>query len=336
VLQQEAPHATVPLITAVVATYNEERHIRKSLTDLLNQRDVDGDVEILVVDGGSRDRTIDIIKSFPEFGSRIRLLRNPRRLQVYAWNIGIRHARGTYVTLLSAHVEYSPDFLQTSLETLERTGAANVGGVQTAVADGALGSVIAWAMQSPFGIGNSHIRQAQKPTFADHSFTFFLKKLTLEQLGGFDESFEVNEDCDLNYRLRKSGRTVYCTPDIKVKYHARSSLQGLARQMYRYGFWRRRTQLKHPEYVPWRVNVPPTLLAGLLVSAGLFAARQTAAALIVPCVYGAFLLIGAARAVAKLKRPFPLILAPIVLCTMHLSFGLGWWVGFFSHRKSQL
>src|SRR5579872_6055792 len=81
-------------ITAVVPTYNEEQYITQCLAALLSQQGLEGDVEILVVDGCSRDRTAQIVRDFPEYGSRIRLLSNPRRLQVYAWNIGLREARG--------------------------------------------------------------------------------------------------------------------------------------------------------------------------------------------------------------------------------------------------
>jgi glycosyltransferase involved in cell wall biosynthesis len=325
-----------PLVTAVVATYNEEKYIGKCLQDLLTQTKIDGDVEIFVVDGGSRDHTLEVVRSFPEFGRKIRLLPNPKQLQTFAWNIGLRAATGKYITLISAHTEYSEDYFETCIKALERTGAANVGGVQVPVGKGNLGKVIAWSMQSPFAIGNARFRYAPNEEFVNDVFTTFLEKAVLEAIGGYDEAFPVNEDGELNYRLRKAGYTILCSPNIRVRYHPRSSLRRLAQQLFRYGFWRRKTQLRHPDYVPLRVYAPPMLVLGLLLSVALYVGTGWWAALLVPALYVAFLSAGAVNALAKLKMPLALVLAPAVLFTIHISYGSGWWFGFFAHRKKHI
>jgi succinoglycan biosynthesis protein ExoA len=325
-----------PLVTAVVATYNEEKYVGKCLQDLLDQTAFGGEVEILVVDGGSTDRTVEVVRAFPECGGKIRLLHNSHRLQTHAWNIGLREAEGKYITLISAHTEYGADYLDNCIKAVERTGAANVGGVQVPVGDGNVGTVIAWAMQSPFAIGNARFRYARSEEFVNDVFSTFLERSTLEELGGYDESFPVNEDGELNYRLRKAGYRILCSPDIRVRYHVRPSLSRLAQQMARYGFWRRRTQLRHPEYVPWRVLAPPALVLGLLASAALYAATHWWLALIWPLLYAGFLLVGTTKAVATLKNPMAFLIAPAVLATIHFSYGMGWWRGFFTHRKQHV
>lgn len=325
-----------PVVTAVVATYNEERYIEKCLRDLLDQDALEGQVEILVIDGGSQDRTVELVNRFIDGKHPVRLLRNPNRLQVHAWNMGAWKAKGKYVTLISAHTEYSADYLVSCMKALESTGAASVGGVQVPVGEGAVGRVIAWAMQSPFAIGNGRFRYARTAEFVDHVFTVFLKRETLISMGGYDESFAVNEDCEFDYRLRKAGHTLFCTPSIGVRYHPRSSIQTLARQMYRYGFWRRRTQLRHPEYVPLRVLAPPLLVLGLVLSGALFVATRWPPSLAPLAVYGVFIALAAATAASKLKSPVALVIAPVVLCAMHVSYGLGWWVGLFAHRKKEV
>src|SRR5579884_1972793 len=106
------------VISAVVATYNEEQHIGQCLQDLLLQQNVPGEIEIIVVDGGSSDRTVDVVRSFPEFGSRIRLLHNPRRLQVCAWNIGLLEASGEYFAMIGAHSHYGPTYFADCLDAM--------------------------------------------------------------------------------------------------------------------------------------------------------------------------------------------------------------------------
>jgi glycosyltransferase involved in cell wall biosynthesis len=144
-------------ITAAIATYNEEQHIARCLEGLLAQSD-SGEIEIIVVDGMSSDRTAEIVHSFTRLDPRIRLLENPRRLQVYAWNIALREARGEYFAMILGHAEYDERYFAECLETMKRTGAVAVGGVQRPYGSGMLGKAIAWCMSSALGMGNARFR----------------------------------------------------------------------------------------------------------------------------------------------------------------------------------
>jgi succinoglycan biosynthesis protein ExoA len=322
-----------PLISAVVAAYNEERHIAACLSGLCTQVDLPGDLEILVVDGGSSDRTVEIVRGLAAADVRIRIVPNPGRYQVYAWNIGAREARGRYLAFCSAHTEYAEDYLVRCYEAQQRSGAANVGGVQTPVGDGLIGRAIALAMQSPFGIGNAQFRYARKEQFVDAVFGDFLERSVVFEVGGFDESIPFNEDSEFYYRLRQAGHRILMSPSIRVRYHVRSSLRGLAHQMYRYGFWRRRTQLEHPAFVPWRVMVPPLFVLGLILSAVGFALTKSPVGLLVPALYAAFVGVATLVGVVESRAPVPALLLSIVLPVMHVSYGLGWWSGFLVHRR---
>lgn len=320
------------LITAVVATYNEEDHIRRCLMGLVGQRDVGGVLEILVIDGGSRDGTVRIVEELASRDRRITLIENPNRFQVYAWNIGIRRGRGRYIALINAHTEYSADYFSCCLEALQRSGAANVSGVQTPIGTGLLGRAIAWAMQSKFGVGDAEFRYAREERFVDHGFSFFFEKETAELIGGFDEALPVNEDGDFNYRLRKAGMRIFLSPRIRVTYRPRATLHGLARQMFRYGFWRRKTQLRYPDYVPLRVYVPPLFVCSMLLSALAFGRSGGKTAFLTPSLYCVFLIVASVRA-AQTTRSLPVAgWIPVVVTTMHSSYGVGWLIGAVVHR----
>jgi succinoglycan biosynthesis protein ExoA len=311
-------------ITAVVATYNEEAHIGPCLMSLLNQQGLDGDLEILVVDGGSTDRTVQIVRSFPGFGEQIRLLSNRRRLQVYAWNLALNEARGEYYAMIGAHAEYSPTYLANCLTVMNRTGAAGVGGIARAYGDGAMGGAIAWCMSSPFGVGNARFRYAEEEQETDSVFALFTTRQRLVDLGGFDESLPFDEDSDLNYRMRERGGKIVMSPAIQVKYAARASLKGLWKQMYRYGYFRRFTQRKHRGRVPARTYIPAALLGGLALSAvlaGVTPLRPFAA--LVPTAYALFLLAASLRAAGTTRLGS--VYVPVALATMHIAYGWGWW-----------
>lgn len=320
-------------ITAVVATYNEEAHIGRCLSDLLNQREFGGDLEIVVVDGMSRDRTVDIVRSFPEFGTKIRLIFNRRRLQVYAWNLALREMTGEYFSMITAHAEYAPDYFARCLETMRATGATAVGGVPRACAQGALGQAVAWCMSSPFGVGGARFRYLKKAQECDTVPLIFVKRTSVEAIGGWDERIAFDEDSDLSYRLRAAGAKLYVSPKIGVRYYTRETFRALWKQMFRYGYWRRFTQLKHPHGVPLRVLAPPMLLLALLASAALAGTNARLLGAIVPGAYGAFL---ALAALASIPRTgLMALLVPPSLAVMHVAYGLGYWKAFATMRPIQ-
>jgi glycosyltransferase involved in cell wall biosynthesis len=318
-------------ITAVVATYNEEAYIGNCLTGLLAQQCPDADIEILVVDGTSTDRTVDIVRSFPEFGSKIRLLFNPRRLQVYAWNEALREARGEYFAMILAHAEYAPTYFAECLEVMRRKGADAVGGVQRPIGCGIVGRAVAFCMASSFGVGNARFRYTNAEEESDTVFSIFTRCETLRSLGGYDERVPFDEDSDLNYRLHRRGGKLVVSPRIHVRYYVRESLRGLWKQMYRYGYWRRFTQLKHPGKVPVRVFAPSILLAGVLLSAALAITPIRLGAALIPGLYALFLLMATLRAIPPAGTAAAGV--PLVLATMHAAYGAGFWIALLSVRS---
>lgn len=321
-------------VTAIVPTYNEERSIGECLTGLLQQRGVD-DYEIIVVDGRSKDRTADIVRSFPEFGTQIKLLENPRRYQVYAWNIGCQAAQGEYVVLISAHTTYGRHHFQRCLEAIERTGADAVGPVQIAYGEGPLGKAIAWCMGSPLGIGNARFRFTEREEEVDSVFSMFLPRSVWEKLNGFDERVAFDEDAEFSYRMRQAGGKIVVSPAIAVRYAVRNSLRGLWRQMFCYGYWRRFTQLLHPKDVPLRVYAPPALVAGLAFSLLLSATPLRGLAPVLPLVYATYVLVGIAGAISKLGLASGMCVAAVLPC-MHVAYGLGFWRALLTPQRRVL
>jgi glycosyltransferase involved in cell wall biosynthesis len=299
--------------------------------DLLGQR-VDADVEIIVVDGMSTDRTADIVRSFPEYGSKIRLLRNPRRLQVYAWNTALWEAKHEYFAMILAHADYNPDYFAQCLEVMRRTGADAVGGVQRPYGRGTIGRAVAYCMSSWFGVGDARFRYTRTEEESNTVFSIFTRCSTLRSLGGYDESLPFDEDSELNYRLRRSGGKIVVSPHIGVRYFVRESLRGLWKQMYCYGYLRRLTQLKHPRAVPKRIYAPPALLAALVLSLPLAISPLKAAAAVVPTAYAALVLLAALKSVFVIGIAAAAV--PLALVTMHGAYGVGYWRALMTARRS--
>jgi succinoglycan biosynthesis protein ExoA len=319
------------LISVIVPTLDEEAHIGAVLEDMLGQEHLNADVEILVADGGSTDGTRAIIARYAARGS-VRLVDNPKRHQAHGYNAAIRAARGSIICIVHAHARYSRTYLATCLATRERTGAANVGGVIRHRGEGLLGEAIALAMSSPLGVGDSKYRHAKREQWCDSVMGAFIERRLFDEIGLYNETNIVNEDCEFNYRLRAAGYKVFVTPSIEATYYVRSSLVALAMQYARYGFYRRWTEVQHPGSVPWRVYAPPALLVSLAISAILFSFGLVTPAAIVPTVYLCFLGIGFIDGMCRSKRFLLALLEPVAIATMHFAFGFGWLRGFVKLR----
>ncbi|MFY9738605.1 MAG: glycosyltransferase family 2 protein [Candidatus Cybelea sp.] len=322
------------LVSVIIPTLNEGLHIRAVIDDMLGQEGLDADIEVLVADGGSTDTTRSIVAEYSR--RNVRLIDNPKRYQVYGYNLAIRAARGSIICIIHAHAEYSREYLATCLEARNRTGAANVGGVISHRGDSLVGEAIALAMSSPLGVGDSSYRHATHEQWCDSVMGAFVDRRIFDEVGFYNETNLVNEDCEFNYRLRAAGYRVFLTPKIKVTYYVRSSLTGLARQYLRYGFYRRWTEVQHPGSVPLRVYAPPLLVLGLAASAVLCAFGLLTLGAIVPALYLCFLAIGFLDGIRRSKRFLLALLEPVAIATMHLAFGFGWLRGFVELRGSKL
>ena len=105
-----------PYVSVLIDTYNHERFIERAITSVLEQDMPMDDVEILVVDDGSTDRTPDIVR---RFGSRVRLICKPNGGQASAFNFGFARARGEIIATLDGDDWWAREKLRRVVETLE-------------------------------------------------------------------------------------------------------------------------------------------------------------------------------------------------------------------------
>jgi cellulose synthase/poly-beta-1,6-N-acetylglucosamine synthase-like glycosyltransferase len=304
---------------------NEERYIKLCLDSVLSNDYPHKLLEIIVIDGMSTDRSREIVHQYAQKHDFIRSIENPKRVQAPGLNLGIRASEGEIILCMNAHTTYASDYVRKCVTALETTGADNVSGVQHAVGTDFVSSTIAVAITTPFGIGDARFRYSNKEQWVDTVFPGAWYKHTLEELGGFNEEWVVNEDYELNYRLRKKGGKILLSPNIHCQYYVRSTLKALVRQYFRYGFWKVKTLVAHPDSLRWRHLMPPFFVMALLISLALMFFHWRLG-IIIPVIYAVSCILASFRAAGRSVWKHFLLL-PIIFLVLHLSWGVGFWAG---------
>jgi succinoglycan biosynthesis protein ExoA len=317
-----------------VPIVDEERHIGDCLDSLARQDYPADRVEILVFDGGSRDRSRTMVAARAVSDGRIRLFDNPKRFQSAALNLGIGRARGDAIAYVPGHATLAPDYLTQCVRELTENGVDNVGARRVMIGDTPFTEAATAAAESPFGIGGARHHYAGESTDVATAFPGFFRRSVFERVGGFDETLPVHEDYEMNWRIRQSGGRIRFTPHALLWYRPRSSFRAFARQQFRYGRGKATVARRQPGVMRPYHFVPPLFVAALTIAGLASPASRTARRVTASIAggYSAFLAAGAVTA-GRGRSVGARAWLPAVLATMHLAWGAGLLVGLVSPQR---
>ncbi len=307
-----------PAVSVVLPILNEARDLKECISAIL-QQDYDGNLEVILALGPSTDNTNQIADSLAQVDPRIKLVNNPTGKTAAALNSAIAAASFEIICRIDGHAEISKGYIKTAVDIMMQTGAVNVGGLMNASAENGFQSVVARAMRSRIGVGASKFHIGGKAGPADTVYLGTFKKSAILQAGGFDEKYIRAQDWELNHRLRVNGGVIWFDPRLVVTYRPRDTFSKLAKQYFEYGRWRRVVSREHKGTVNYRYLAPPialiinllSLVLGLLLNSIFFTPAITYLSLIIL----SSIFIG--------KGIYEKLTLPLVLITMHMSWGLG-------------
>lgn len=215
-----------PPVSVILPTYNRATTIRASIDSVLRQTWTE--FELLVVDDGSTDSTLEIIQNIRD--SRLKILTTPRNLGPSgARNIGIRAARGTWVAFQDSDDEWMPDKLTLQMARLEEPGAPWIAAYCGMII---VGSVVEKQ-------GRTRIRYipdrsvdpvegAINTSLLETSFVstqmLIARREDLENLGGFDENLPSMVDWDLVLRLSQRGQVAFVDEPLVLQRFSPNSI----------------------------------------------------------------------------------------------------------------
>lgn len=319
----------MPSVSIIIPCFNEQATICKLLEAINAQTFPRADLELIIADGMSTDGTRAQITAFA--GShphlRIAVVDNLKRNIPAGLNRALKETTGEIIIRLDAHSMPYPDYIERCVEDLEAGLGDNVGGVWEIRPgkDSWVARSIAYAAAHPLGVGDALYRHGGKPVAVDTVPFGAFKRELLALIGFFDETLLTNEDYEFNARIRKSGGKVWLDPSIKSIYISRATLPSLAKQYFRYGFWKWQMLQQYPATLRWRQALPPLfvfLLVGLGIT-GVFLPISRVLLIGEITIY-ALVLLAAGLFSAIIKKDLSLFVGlPLAISFMHISWGMG-------------
>ncbi|MDG2351325.1 MAG: glycosyltransferase family 2 protein [Acidimicrobiales bacterium] len=313
---------TEPSVVVVIPAKNAEKTIEMAIFSALNQK-IDEPLEICICVAPSTDRTLEIAKRIAAKNNNVTLLENPSGKTPVGLNLAIRNTKARVIVRLDAHAELIEDnYISKAIETMQRTGAANVGGLQRPVGKTPFETAVGIAISSRFGAGDARFRIGGKSGEVDTVYLGVFDRNSIENIGLFDESLIRNQDAELNWRLRQAGKKIWFEPELAASYKPRSTLKELTEQYFNYGRWRRHVVGVHPRSIKWRQLIPPLNMVAFF--AGLILGFLWMPLFIFPTVYA--LAVFSVTAV-KSKTAKDFIYLMVIFPTIHFSWAAGFFRG---------
>ncbi len=203
-----------PKLSVVMPVFNSEKYLKQSVKSVLNQ--TYKDFEFIIINDGSTDKTLSIIKTFKD--SRIKIISNKKNLGVAkSLNLGLKKSKGEYVARFDGDDISFPDRFETQVNFLNKNKEYVLVGSQADLIDGK-GNLI-----RKTSLPESDLKIRNKIIFRNpiiHPSVMFRKNVVF-YLKGYREIFNGAEDYDLWFRLLKFGKFKnFSTPLIKRRWHS--------------------------------------------------------------------------------------------------------------------
>ena len=239
----------------------------------------------------------------------IRILRNPSKVAVSGWNLGIRVSSGDLIIIAGAHSIYPSDYVRKCVENSDK--ADNVGGgyVRVAMDISVLSRAFNVTRDDSFGVGKAVFRKnAETPMYVDTVFGGCYRREVFEKIGYFNEKLHRSGDLEFNLRMKAAGLKTLYSPEIKSAYYARTGLWDFVKHNFKDGMWSLLMMRKSRVRFGLRRLVPMAFVMTMPVS-------------IWP--YALLCFIRSCQ-VAYRERDWRLLFTmPIAFFSLHVSYGLG-------------
>ncbi|MDZ8028732.1 MAG: glycosyltransferase [Nostoc sp. DedQUE11] len=214
----------LPKISVIIPAYNSENTILNTINSVLSQTFID--LELIVINDGSQDSTLDIVKQIPD--PRIKVFSYSNAGGNVSRNRGLNLAVGEFVSFLDADDLWTPDKLESQLKALQENLTAKVAYSWTDYID-TNGEFVLSGKRT--NVNGDVYESLLVSNFLENGSNPLIYRTALITLGGFDESLAAAQDWDMWLRLASKFDFV-CVPSVQILYRisANSVSSNLVRQ----------------------------------------------------------------------------------------------------------
>lgn len=245
--------------SVVIPVYNAARTLGDCLASLVRQAAPRRDIEIIVVDDGSTDRTADLVAGFPG----VRLLRQSHQGPAAARNRGTQEAEGEIVLFTDGDCIPLDNWLQEMLTPFRED--PEIIGVKGAY----LTHQRNWTARFVQLEYEDKYDKLAIPPYIDFIDTYSAgyRRAAFLAAGGFDTEFPVAcaEDVELSYRLANQGLKMVFNPDARVIHRHPESLRDYLKKKFKFAYWRMLSVKKNPNKILSDSHTPQSMKAQLLL-----------------------------------------------------------------------
>lgn len=250
-----------PTVGIVIPAYNCEKTILNTLHAVLAQ--THADIDLIVVDDGSTDKTAEIIHSV----RGVRYIYQDNAGPATARNRGAQEVKSDLVFFTDSDCIPRKDWIERALGYFEDPSVAVVAG-SYGIANPE--NILARCVHKEILYRHHRLMPLYPKVFG--SYNFGIRKKVFEIVGGFNTSYRhaSGEDNDLSYKILKAGYKIYFAKEALVDHYHPEKVKKYLREQYRHGFWRVRMYLDHPsmmkgdDYTFWKDRTEVGLV-GLIV-----------------------------------------------------------------------
>jgi len=246
-------------VAIIIPTYNEEKNIAACLNSIFKMGYAKDGFEVIVVDNGSSDKTVDEAKRFS-----IKLFVEKNRGPFYARNIGIKNTDADIVVFLDADCIVTENWLKNLVQGFTSPDVGGVGGAIYPVERTIISRYMGFSlfMRYPASIVKKKIKGAYP------SCNLAVKKKALNKVGGFDEKRGL-DDKDLGIRMQGHGYNFIYEPEAIVYHRNPTTFALLMKIMWRSAAKRVTLSKKYPnklEHVVFKTYLPILYLIAMIAS----------------------------------------------------------------------
>lgn len=314
------------LVTVVVPTLNSEATIAECLQSIFSN-DNPPEFEVIVVDGGSVDDTIQIAQKYPV---KIYYSNKPQARQR---NLGILQAAGDIIAFTDADCRVNNNWLSIILKHFHDTTIGSVGGPNlTPTDDPFLPQCIGVLMESHLGsAGTRNTAVYDKCREVDHNppVNAAVLRNLLIAVDGFPDNFAVSEDVILDEKIKRQGYKLIYDPQMIVWHHRRNTLKSFVKQLTGYGRGRASAFIKYPRSLPLTYICALLFTIGTLLTVPLYSFVSVLKPVIILgwILYLLFISLSSIYIAIMRKKLVYSIVLPFLAIIEHFSLGFG-----FIHR----